>query len=188
MSLGGTGHAAATDIQTTVKAHTSTLPPPRLTLAQLFEAQRASVRSTADAPAPLGRVAGLAQAAPFDVRAWAQDPDAYLAVIEPSRIFQTARPGRGVPATQVDGPGWVQVAPGETITIRIRTAPDAPLSFLSNGLGAFANGLTAVTLRSDAQGLVEVPWTAIRGTTADVSVVAASPLATGQALLLITVE
>jgi hypothetical protein len=165
----------------------STLPPPRLTLDQLYAAQRESVRSTTAAPAPIRRVGALAAATAFDRRAWERDPDAYLSVIEPARVYQSAHPQMGVPATTVAGPSSAQVAPLASVPLQFVTAPHAPLTIVSEGLGSFPNGLTAITLRSDHRGVVQTTWTAIRGTTGDVMIVAASPLAVGQAHLLIEV-
>lgn len=106
----------------------------------------------------------------------------------PLRVYQTASAAPGTRRTDLSGPSGITVAPGGSLTLTWTTAPDAPLNLVSEGLGAFPNGLTAISLRSDAQGVVTTTWTAIPGTDGDVVVVAASPLASGQARCHITVE
>jgi hypothetical protein len=186
ITLSGTG-AARAGAPASPAPSVSTLPPPRLTLEQIYAAQRASVRSTTTAPAPLSRVGALAAATPFDPAQWERDPDEYLSVIEPARVYQTARYAAHVPGTLVSGPTGYQVPPGGQVELVFTSAPNAPLNLFSNGLGAFDNGLTSISLRTDAQGVASLTWTASAGTTGDVNVLAASPLAHGQASIFINV-
>jgi len=47
-------------------------------------------------------------------------------------------------------------------------------------LGTFSNGLTAITVRADEEGVAKATYTASGGVIADVSVLVGSPLASGQ--------
>ena len=135
------------------------------------------------------RVTALVRSTSFTVDQWtdAEKRQQYLNTVEPGRVWQTADPGPQVPQTSFHGANALEVEQGTVIDLVFHSAPDAPLSLLSHGLGAFANGLTAITVVTDAQGQATVPWTAIPGTLGDVTVVAASPLAVGQAQVAIEV-
>jgi hypothetical protein len=187
IALSGTGAAAVTDGGTASAPSIPTLPPPRLTLDQLYEAQRASVALLPGRTTALRNVSALSPAQPFDRNAWVEDPDAYLSVIEPGRIYQTETEHR-MHQTRIQGATQRTVSQGATEDIVFVTAPHAPLTVFSNGLGAFPNGLTCISLRSDDQGVVRVRWTAIPGTVGDVMLVASSPMAVGQAHLFLEVE
>lgn len=152
-----------------------------LVVAPDFEAQRQSVSGLSGVPT--ARLAVDARPTPFDAAAYRRDPAAYLGVVEPGRIWAPAEPGRDVPELLVLGEDRMQVAELGQVTIRLRAAPRAPVTLTSLDLGAFANGLTSVTVQADDVGEVQVPWTATAGTIAGVRILAASPVVSRQLLI-----
>lgn len=141
----------------------------------------------------LTAVSTTARLAPFDAEAYRADPAAYLGRIEPARIWQVADEGPGIrPLTTADGATAAAyvLAQGATQLLAVRTEAGWPVTFGSLDMGVFANGLTTQTVQADATGLATVAFTATPGTIAEVRVVAASPVASGQVdlRLLIPVE
>ncbi|HUY35193.1 MAG TPA: hypothetical protein VMV69_20780 [Pirellulales bacterium] len=53
--------------------------------------------------------------------------------------------------------------------------------------GAFENQLTSITVQADAQGMAEAKFLATAGTIANIHILAASPLASGQARFIVNV-
>jgi hypothetical protein len=117
---------------------------------------------------------------PFDRAAFAADPQAYLDVIEPGRVFQSAEPGPSVPVLDVVGTGSRQIAVGGSCELAVKTAPLAPVTYTTMDLGTFQNGLTTITVRADAEGVAKAVYAASGGVIADVSILVGSPLASGQ--------
>lgn len=133
------------------------------------------------------RLTALVTPRPFDRDAFEADPDAYLDVIEPGRVWQTARAGQGVKPLDSIGPAFAMVRQGGRTELAVLGEPMAPVTFTSFDLGAFANGLTSITVRSDGAGRARVTFTATKGTIADVHILAASPLAAGHVRFLVRV-
>jgi hypothetical protein len=126
---------------------------------------------------------------PFDAHAFAQNPQAYLSIIEPGRVFITAQPGPGIPVLTAESPLEQRVVQGEAIELVVRTAASAPVSFTSLDLGIFVeNTLAAISVQADAQGIARVHLRAAPGTVGEVSTLAGSPLAAGQVRFLMIVD
>ena len=126
---------------------------------------------------------------PFDAHAFAQNPQAYLSIIEPGRVFITAQPGPGIPVLTAESPLEQRVVQGEAIELVVRTAASAPVSFTSLDLGIFVeNTLAAISVQADAQGIARVHLRAAPGTVGEVSTLAGSPLAAGQVRFLMVVD
>lgn len=126
------------------------------------------------------RLSPLIAPRPFDAAAFAADPQGYLNVVEPGRVFQSAAPGAAVPVLQVKGKGSIEIAPGGACPLAVITAPNAPVTFTSLDLGTFPNQLTSITVRADAQGEARTEFAASGGAIADVQVMVGSPGASGQ--------
>jgi hypothetical protein len=138
----------------------------------------------------LAAVSSSARLPPFDADAYRADPSAYLERIEPARIWQVADEGPGIrPLTTADGATAVGLPldQGASLTLTVQTEAGWPVSFLSLDMGAFGNGLTAQTVQADANGFARAVFTATPGTVADVRVIAASPVTSGQVDFRITI-
>ena len=125
---------------------------------------------------------------PFDAQAYRRDPAAYCRIVEPGRVFQSATPGTEVPQLlPASSTGVIITALGST-PLRVTTVAGAPVTFTSEGGGAFANGLTSITVQADGSGRAETTFTATAGTFAVATILAGSPLASGQVSFAITIE
>ncbi len=127
--------------------------------------------------------------APFDAVAFARNPDAYLAIVEPGRVFQCCQPGPGVAVLSSLVEDHLTVIQGGQLELAVRAVPLAPVSFTSLDLGIFAeNTLAAITVRADAEGIARVHLKAMPGTAGEVSTLVGCPLASGRLRLLISID
>lgn len=133
------------------------------------------------------RLSALISPKPFDREAYRNDPKAYLNTVEPGRCFQSARPGKDVPQLRPLSPQFQNVAQGQFVTLKVQTAPKAPCSFTSFDLGRFENELTAITVEADERGVAETKFFGTPGTIDEVNILAASPMASGQARFMVNV-
>lgn len=115
--------------------------------------------------------------APFDEAAWRRDPQAYLDVIEPGRVHQTAPFVPGGPTTRLVSEPTPRTSTGVPIALVVQSAPLAPVTFTTVDGGVFDNTLNSITVASDEAGMATVHYTPTPGVVHDVAVVAASPLA-----------
>lgn len=126
---------------------------------------------------------------PFDKAAFEKNPQAYLDVVQPGRIFQTKQPGQDVTALKVLGDGYYRVKQGDAVKLTTQGEPLSPITFTSTDLGAFAeNKLNSITVRADEKGVATVTFVATPGTLNDVNILAGSPLSSGQARFKVDVE
>jgi len=125
---------------------------------------------------------------PFDPVAYAKDPKPYLSVTEPGRVFDTAAPTATTPVLRPVTATTASVAPGGTVRLAVRTAPGAPVSWLSTDLGSFDNRLVSMTVASGADGIAEAHFTATPGVAGRVTIQAGSPLASGQVRFVLEVQ
>lgn len=133
------------------------------------------------------RLSPLITPKPFDAKAYKEDPKAYLDVVEPGRCFQSAQPGKDVPQLRPLSPQFQNVVQGQFVTLRVQTVPKAPCSFTAFDLGKFQNELTAITVESDEKGVAEAKFYGTPGTINEANVLAASPMASGQARFILNV-
>lgn len=134
------------------------------------------------------RFAALASPTAFDPAVFAKDPDTYCAQVIPGRIWQVAQPGKDVPQLSTVGEASFQTTHGGTVTLSVKAAPGAPVTYHSCDLGGFPNGATTITVRADDQGIASIPWIATPGTTGACHILAACPLTSGQVELFIDVQ
>ncbi|MEM9347930.1 MAG: hypothetical protein AAGB26_15080 [Planctomycetota bacterium] len=115
----------------------------------------------------------------------------YLGVAEPGRVFASAQPGEGVPVIHRLGRRFEQIQQGGSVALRVSVGPEGasmPVTFTSLDLGRFAGSeLTSVTVQADEYGLAEAVFHAPPGTIADVQILAASPVASGQSRFVVNV-
>ena len=132
----------------------------------------------------------LAEADAFDQDKYESDEDyrsAYLNSPQPSRVFQTAQPGPGVPRMRRMTAPYQEAPQGKKTPLRVQAAPGAPVTFTSFDLGRFENELTSITVEADATGVAEVKFWGPPGTIDDVNILAASPMTSGQVKLVVHV-
>jgi hypothetical protein len=134
------------------------------------------------------RLSPLVRPKPFDLQAYAADPQAYLDVVEPGRVWQTSDGASGVEALRAAGVAYMVVPPGGSVMLEVDAVPFAPVTFTSLDMGAFDNGLTSITVRADAGGRARVTFTAVAGTIDRVNILAGSPLTVGQARFAVRVK
>lgn len=125
--------------------------------------------------------------APFDQAAYQQDPEAYLRVVEPGRVWQSAQPGPGTRRLRALSPKSVQMRQGEAVRLRVLAEPGGPVTFTSFDLGVFSNQLVSQTVQASDEGVAEATFSAPTGTLFDVHIVAASPLSSGRVEFLVHV-
>jgi hypothetical protein len=123
----------------------------------------------------------------FDAAAFNADPAAYLALVEPGRIWQSAEPGASVPALSSPDSTRRTMVQGGTVALRARTAPNMPVTFASLDGGTFGNGLACISVRANGAGLAQAIY-ASPDRIGHMRVLAASPVATGQVTFRIAVQ
>jgi hypothetical protein len=126
------------------------------------------------------RLTPLIAPAPYDHQRFLADPQAYLDVVEPGRVYQSAVPGEGVAQLELVGSALATIPQGGRTELAVRTVPHAPATFTSFECGAFDNHLTTITVRADGNGVATATFSAPPGTLNAVSILAGSPLASGQ--------
>jgi hypothetical protein len=151
-------------------------------------AQVASVVEAARTGKHPERLSSLVLPKPFDRAAYAANPRAYLDVIEPGRVFQSAAPGPGVPVLDSLGAEMLSMSRGTPVELKVKAAPGAPVTYHSSDLGAFDNQLTTITVRSDEQGVAVAQFHATPGTIGDCNITAASPMCSGRINFFVTIE
>ncbi len=135
----------------------------------------------------VSRLSVMTEAKPFDREAFEKDPQAYLDEIEPGRIWQSAPEAEGVKPIVHLGEFYRQLLQGESAPLSVKIEPNLPVTFYSPQLGRFENLLTSITVRSDEKGIANATYTATPGSRGDVTILAASPVNSGQARFLINV-
>jgi len=135
------------------------------------------------------RLSPKIQPKPFDAEQYRRDPQAYLNVVEPGRVWQSAQPGPGVEVLKQLTPRYTKIKQGESVKLRVQAVPRAPVTFHSFDLGRFsANQLTTLSVQADDQGIAEAEFVGSEGTYNNVNILAASPLTTGQVKFIVYVE
>lgn len=168
--------APAADIPASPPAHpyviTATDPNPRVQ--SILEAKR-----TGRFPE---RLTPLVAPKPFDASAWERDPESYLNVVEPGRVEQASQDPNAPAITTTEPPRIRHVPTGETLVLKVRAVPGAPVSWACTRGGLFAESkVGAVTVRADADGIASVTFFATPHAEGETTVLAASPFCAGQA-------
>ena len=111
----------------------------------------------------------------------------YAQTAEPSRVYDTLDPGPGLPVLQIASPAFVEVQPGEQVELSVRAIPGAPVSYASAEGGCLQNGLNAVTVIADEDGLATAVFTATSDVVGEVAVAVGCPLTCGRGSFLLVV-
>lgn len=125
--------------------------------------------------------------AAFDEAAYREDPQAYLDIVEPGRVYQSAQPGPRVKSVGPVGRHRHTIKQLESVRLQVKAAPDYPVTFTSFDLGAFSNQLTSITVVADKDGIASAVFTGTEGTINDVNILAASPMASGRVHFVVTI-
>lgn len=134
------------------------------------------------------RLSILVPPAAFDKEAYEKSPDEYLRAVEPGRVWQTAKPGVGVPRLRSLTPRAARIEQGEPLSLRVQAVPRAPVTFVALDGGEFQNRLRTITVQADKDGIARVTFVGIPGTIDEVKLLAASPLLSGQLQYFINVQ
>jgi hypothetical protein len=145
------------------------------------------VREAIEGDAHPERLSLQARPTAFDLAAYRASPAAYLDVIEPGRAMAPADAGVGVPPIRLIGADHRLVAALSTVPLSVRVPPQAPVTFTSLDRGAFENDLTAITVQADDDGVATARFTATAGTNAEVRILVASPMASGQGTIVVAI-
>ncbi|MDB4778152.1 hypothetical protein OAG68_01720 [bacterium] len=113
---------------------------------------------------------------PFDQEKYDADPQAYLNKIRPGRVFQSAQPGPDVNRLTSISDSFVSVLQGESVQLKVKAEPGAPVAFYTPEIGTFENQLKSITVAADKEGVATAKFTLGRGSSGLVNVLAASPV------------
>ena len=140
-------------------------------------------------PAEISPIDGHADHPSFNRAAYLREPQIYCAAVEPARCSAVAQTSPDVPLlAAIGGTGFV-VAPQHAVTLSIQTDPGMPVSLTSFGLGTFqGSNVSAVTVRSDANGVAQAVFQVTDGTVGNCLITAGSPVRAGTVQFLIRVQ
>lgn len=127
------------------------------------------------------RLSPLIPARKFDRAAFLANPDDYMSVAEPGRVFQAAPAGANVPAIVALTPRRVNVDQGSAVTLSVKAEAGMPVTFTSFDGGLFGNGFVSQTVITSADAKASVSFRGVEGTIASSQVLASSPTCSGQA-------
>ena len=151
-------------------------------------AQVVSVNDAIKTKSHPSRLSPLIQPAKFDPAAYRNNPHAYLDVAEPGRMFTSAQPAADTPRIRQMTPLLQDVQSGQGVSLKVKAAPNWPVTFTSVDLGQFGNGLNTVTVEANDVGVAETTFYASKGTTNGARILAASPMASGQASFFVNIK
>lgn len=134
------------------------------------------------------RLTPLLQPGPFDPKSYTSDPLKYRRTIEPGRVYQSAQPAKDVPRIRLASSARVTIEQGQKTVLKVLSAPSWPVTFVSFSGGQFPNQLNCITVEANAQGVAETEFLATPGVIEDVNILAASPMASGQARWVVQVK
>ena len=124
------------------------------------------------------RLSPMTSADKFDLEAWKTDPQTYLAIAQPGRIYDTLQPSETVAPLKAITNGYTTAIAGEAVRLSVRTQPDAPATFTNFSAGVFSSGLNTITVQANKVGLAQAEFLTYGG--GDKSeIVVGSPLASG---------
>ena len=133
-------------------------------------------------------ISALFKPEPFDRKEYLADKEAYLKLTRPGRVFESLEPGKEVPSISAAGLSYYEVLQGESAILRVNSEPGMPVTFHTPQLGEFSNRLKTITVAASDEGIAEVKYHAVSGARGVVSVLAASPVRSGQLELIVDVK
>jgi hypothetical protein len=127
------------------------------------------------------RLSPLIPARKFDRAVFLANPDDYMSVAEPGRVFQATPAGAGVTALAALTPRRVNVDQGSSVTLSVKAEAGMPVTFTSFDGGLFGNGFISQTVITSADGKASVSYRGVEGTIANSQILASCPTCSGQA-------
>lgn len=116
----------------------------------------------------------------FDRQAYQSDPDSFLNLAVPGRVFQSQQPGPDVTQLAAVVPRRMTIRQGESVRLAVRARQGWPVTFTSFDLGYFGNRLVTQTVAANEDSVAEVDFTGGVGTVGDVQILAGSPVHSGR--------
>ena len=180
LAPGSTTATSAATATSAPAASSSSIPSRPPSLRPEASANAASIAEASRTGKFPERLSPLMAPKTFDPAAFAANPQAYLDVIEPGRVFQSAAPGAQVPVLQAKATNSFSIPVGGSCTLAVITAAKSPVTFTAFDLGTFSNSLTSITVQANDQGEASTVYHASGGVIANAQVLAGSPGASGQ--------
>jgi hypothetical protein len=147
--------------------------------------------SDAAPPGSPGTVSPLVRTPPFDAGRWVADPayqTAYLAGVEPGRVWQSLQPGPGITAIRASTATRFAITSAGSVALTVQAIPNAPVTFLALGeVGFGAARSKCVTIKASTTGVASVTCYGMGAANVRVPVIAASPMLSGLVRMLVEV-
>jgi hypothetical protein len=125
----------------------------------------------------------------FNKEEYLKNPSDYLNVSVPSRAFDAAQPGDGIPRLTRVTPQFIETYQNEPVEIVVNGALSGfPVSILTTDGGKFVNDLSAMTVKADSSGTAVFYFTATEGVINDCRISVASPLSSGVVKFIVNVK
>jgi hypothetical protein len=126
--------------------------------------------------------------APFDLKRYEANPQQYLNIVEPGRVYQTAAAGPNAVPLIATIDRVISIPALGSTALSVRGKPNAPVSWTILGGGVFThNRLTSTTVLTSAEGIATVTYEATPGVYDAVSILVGSPLMVGTLTLMLQV-
>lgn len=130
----------------------------------------------------------LAKTEPFDRAMYLADPESYLKLTRPGRVFQAAAPGKGVSQLESSSPMYLEILQGDSVFLEAKVEPGMPVTFHTQQLGEFSNRLKTISVAASAEGLAKTKYTAVSGVKGSVRIMASSPVHSGRLVYMVNVS
>jgi hypothetical protein len=127
---------------------------------------------------------------PFNLVEYNKDPQKYIDTIEPGRVYRPAQPSKDTPVLSRASESFAIIKHGESVELSVQLSnkkASQPVTFTSLDLGRFENQLTSINVITDNNGLATTKFYGAEGTIDDVSILAASPMASGRVAFIVKV-
>jgi len=139
------------------------------------------------------RLSVLVEPSPFELESWNNDKDyrfKYIHTIEPGRIhFHIAKASKDTPVIKALSPSSKTIEVNGRTELQVKASPNSPVTFHAFDGGIFIESrLSTITVEANSQGIATVNWYATPGTLNLSTIIASSPLSSGQQRFLINVS
>ncbi|MEM9881551.1 MAG: hypothetical protein AAF800_01385 [Planctomycetota bacterium] len=125
----------------------------------------------------------------YDPESFRKNSEPYLAVVDPQRVTDFLAFGTpDAEPLEAVGSMVYPLDQGESVRLRVRTRPQAAVTFLANDGGVFGNGLPCVSVQANRRGVASARFYADESIIGGGSVTAASPEAIGTLQLSVDVS
>ena len=139
------------------------------------------------------RLSVLVEPSPFELESWNNDKDyrfKYIHTIEPGRVhFHMAKASKDTPVIKALSPSSKTIEVNGRTELQVKASPNSPVTFHAFDGGIFIESrLSTITVEANSQGIATVNWYATPGTLNLSTIIASSPLSSGQQRFLINVS